>query len=154
MRSRAFVGVEAGLASAVAIAGLGALIVAGCAPLIERNGIASAALAEQAVVPGLTGIRFWADQVPADPVAEVRRRTAHMPQVGYAAKRVNGRPIIDTLALSGGGADGAFGAGVLAGWTARGDRPEFSVVTGVSAGAIIAPFAFLGPAQDENLRIM
>jgi predicted patatin/cPLA2 family phospholipase len=56
------------------------------------------------------------------------------------------------LALSGGGADGAYGAGVLNGWTAAGTRPEFSVVSGVSTGALIAPFAFLGPAYDVPLR--
>jgi len=56
------------------------------------------------------------------------------------------------LALSGGGADGAYGAGVLNGWTAAGTRPRFSVVSGVSTGALIAPFAFLGPAYDATLR--
>ena len=59
---------------------------------------------------------------------------------------------ISVLALSGGGAEGAFGAGVMAGWTESGTRPEFQVVTGVSAGALIAPFAFLGPAWDAKLR--
>jgi predicted acylesterase/phospholipase RssA len=56
------------------------------------------------------------------------------------------------LALSGGGADGAYGAGVLNGWTAAGTRPRFSAVSGVSTGALIAPFAFLGPAYDATLR--
>jgi predicted acylesterase/phospholipase RssA len=56
------------------------------------------------------------------------------------------------LALSGGGADGAYGAGVLNGWTAAGARPTFSVVSGVSTGALIAPFGFLGPAYDAALR--
>jgi len=56
------------------------------------------------------------------------------------------------VALSGGGADGAFGAGVLAGWTDHGDRPSFDVVTGVSTGAIIGLFAFLGPDYDDDLR--
>lgn len=56
------------------------------------------------------------------------------------------------LALSGGGADGAFGAGVMAGWTAAGTRPTFSVISGVSTGALIAPLAFLGPDQDGALR--
>jgi predicted acylesterase/phospholipase RssA len=56
------------------------------------------------------------------------------------------------LALSGGGADGAYGAGVLNGWTAAGTRPQFSAVSGVSTGALIAPFAFLGPAYDATLR--
>jgi hypothetical protein len=56
------------------------------------------------------------------------------------------------LAISGGGSDGAFGAGVLTGWTQAGNRPEFAVVTGVSIGALIAPFAFLGPRYDDEMR--
>jgi predicted acylesterase/phospholipase RssA len=56
------------------------------------------------------------------------------------------------LALSGGGPDGAYGAGLLAGWSASGTRPQFDVVTGVSTGALMAPFAFLGPAYDGRLR--
>ena len=75
-----------------------------------------------------------------------------MPPIARDSKRISGRPLVETLALSGGGADGAFGAGVLAGWTARGDRPEFEIVTGVSAGAIIAPFAYLGAAHDADLK--
>ena len=55
------------------------------------------------------------------------------------------------LALSGGGDDGAFGAGLLVGWSARGDRPEFDMVTGVSTGALSAPYAFLGRAYDQKL---
>ena len=56
------------------------------------------------------------------------------------------------LAISGGGEDGAFAAGLLLGWTEAGDRPEFTTVTGISAGALIAPFAFLGPEYDDVLR--
>lgn len=56
------------------------------------------------------------------------------------------------LALSGGGEDGAFGAGLLHGWTERGGRPDFELVTGVSTGALIAPLAFLGPRYDEDLK--
>ncbi len=58
------------------------------------------------------------------------------------------------LAISGGGADGAYGAGILAGWSQRGTRPEFTVVTGVSTGALTAPFAFLGPAYDDQLELL
>jgi hypothetical protein len=58
---------------------------------------------------------------------------------------------VDILALSGGGAGGAFGAGALVGLTRKGSRPEFELVTGVSTGALIAPFAFLGPAWDPQL---
>jgi predicted patatin/cPLA2 family phospholipase len=55
------------------------------------------------------------------------------------------------LALSGGGADGAYGAGLLTGWSQSGNRPEFAVVTGVSIGALTAPYAFLGSRMDEDL---
>jgi predicted acylesterase/phospholipase RssA len=61
-----------------------------------------------------------------------------------------GEPL-NILALSGGGAAGAFGAGAVAGLTRAGSRPEFAVVTGVSAGALIAPYAFLGPTWDARL---
>ena len=61
-------------------------------------------------------------------------------------------PPASFLAISGGGDDGAFTAGLLNGWTARGDRPEFKVVTGISTGALIAPFAFLGPRYDSVLK--
>jgi len=56
------------------------------------------------------------------------------------------------LAISGGGDDGAFGAGLLNGWSARGDRPKFDLVTGVSTGALSAPFAYLGAEYDAKLK--
>ena len=56
------------------------------------------------------------------------------------------------LSISGGGDNGAFGAGLLVGWTAHGDRPKFDLVTGVSTGALIAPFAYLGPEYDHVLK--
>lgn len=58
----------------------------------------------------------------------------------------------DALAISGGGANGAFGAGVMYGWSLRGGRPRFDVVTGVSAGALVAPFVFAGPQFDGELK--
>jgi hypothetical protein len=57
------------------------------------------------------------------------------------------------LTLSGGGSRGAYGAGVLSGWTARGDRPQFDVVTGISTGALLATHAFLGTEFDDGLEI-
>ena len=61
-------------------------------------------------------------------------------------------PELDLLGVSGGGENGAFGAGLLNGWTERGDRPTFFLVTGISTGALIAPFAFLGSAWDAKLK--
>lgn len=62
------------------------------------------------------------------------------------------RGVVNVLAISGGGANGAFGAGLLYGWTKTGKRPQFELVTGVSAGALAAPFAFLGTDWNEQLR--
>jgi predicted acylesterase/phospholipase RssA len=64
--------------------------------------------------------------------------------------QLGGRPL-SVLALSGGGAGGAFGAGAIVGLTRTGTRPSFSVVTGVSAGALVAPLAFLGPQWDDEM---
>ncbi|MBO9710860.1 MAG: patatin-like phospholipase family protein [Caulobacter sp.] len=68
-----------------------------------------------------------------------------------ARKRALAQKTFDVLALSGGGSNGAYGAGVLVGWTKRGERPEFDIVTGVSTGALTAPFAFLGSTWDDRL---
>lgn len=138
--------------SALCVVIASALLLAGCAAVNQRNAVPNQALAQNAVVPDLTGIRAWADEVPKDASAEVRRRVPALPKLGQIAPRIDGRPVVHTLALSGGGSDGAFGAGVLAGWSAHGDRPQFDIVTGVSAGAIIAPFAFLGRRYDATLR--
>lgn len=67
-------------------------------------------------------------------------------------RRAAGLTGVVSLALSGGGANGAFGAGVMVGWTRSGDRPIFDVVTGVSTGALIAPFVFAGPEWDARLQ--
>lgn len=122
----------------------------GCAR-IERQPV-PASLVSRATVPGLAHVRFWGDEVPKDVYAFVQ---THMPNVTRMASRTatqeRGRPLVEYLALSGGADDGAFGAGLLVGWSKRGDRPKFEVVTGVSAGALIAPYAFLGPSYDRQL---
>lgn len=109
-------------------------------------------LASIAELPSLPGVRNWGDEAPEDLSAtlitlteKLRRR---FPDAVAARKPV----ILSHLAISGGGEDGAFGVGILDGWTAHGDRPEFQTVTGVSVGAIIAPFAFLGPAYNARIR--
>lgn len=67
-------------------------------------------------------------------------------------KDENGEPTYCSLALSGGAGRGAFGVGILNGWTDAGTRPTFKVVTGISTGAIIAPFAFAGSDYDLPLK--
>lgn len=93
-----------------------------------------------AQVPGMAGVRFWADASASEIRAQLQRSDL------AAAIHETGR--FDVLAISGGAYDGAYGAGVINGWTAAGTRPRFTIVTGVSAGALLAPFAFLGPDYD------
>jgi len=85
-------------------------------------------------------------------MAEEAREAYRREAAGLAAAGVTTLPPVSYLAISGGGDDGAFGAGVLVGWTEAGTRPEFKLVTGISTGALIAPFAFLGPRYDNVLR--
>ena len=129
-----------------------AALIAGCGTALSRQASPDAGIAEKAAVPGLEAVRFWGDEVPTgNLVQELRKRLPNLgPPTSYSVT-ADGRPIIEYLALSGGGSDGAFGAGMLAGWSQRGTRPDFEVVTGVSAGAIIAPFAFLGSRYDKEL---
>jgi len=97
-------------------------------------------------------IRFWGDEVPKDLngiVAKAQERHEAAIAAGYGRKP---NEVVNILAISGGGSDGAFGAGLLNGWTQSGKRPKFEVVTGVSTGALIAPFAFLGSQKDGLLR--
>jgi len=86
--------------------------------------------------------------IPQIPLARIS------PDEGYrifAGSRRRAAPLT-ILALSGGGADGSYGAGFLKGWSDSGLRPEFDIVTGSSVGALIAPFAFLGPGYDGRLE--
>jgi len=80
------------------------------------------------------------------------RRYADEPAAKFRIEKQDRASLKTYLALSGGGADGAYGVGILNGWTAAGNRPAFSVVSGVSTGGLIAPFAFLGPSYDETLK--
>lgn len=130
-----------------------ALLSSGCASIQPRQTPADAFAAERAVVPGLATVRFWGDEVPTgNLIEEIHKRLPNLPRRLSFTTTADGRPLIEYLALSGGGSDGAFGAGLLAGWTRHGTRPQFEVVTGISAGAIIAPFAFLGPGYDKQLE--
>jgi predicted patatin/cPLA2 family phospholipase len=90
---------------------------------------------EDAVVPGFPDSRFLA--------SSDQDFLQALPPTGGTAP---------WLALSAGGVDGAFSAGLLRGWSVSGNRPNFAVVTGVSAGALVAPFALLGSRYDDQLR--
>lgn len=98
--------------------------------------------AAQAQLPGYSDIRYWAD-APATTFDAIER--------DMTAQQVEPLPAA-LLALSGGADDGAYAAGFLKGWSDSEQRPQFTIVSGVSTGALIAPFAFLGSEYDEQLR--
>lgn len=120
--------------------------VSGCSRSNEQPPI-PAELVSAAQIPGIPQAREWGDgPIGASRVAEVSDASP-----SPAAKDSSGQPF-RVLAISGGGANAAFTAGVLSGWSQAGNRPSFDVVTGVSAGALAAPFALLGPARDSTLK--
>src|SRR5512137_1639435 len=125
-----------------------ALMLGGCAAAPVRHPLPPA-LASQATVPGLPAdVRAWGDD-PEGPLRDWVALTDD--QLAACCSGLMGRPH-HYLVISSGGDDGAFGAGLLAGWTAAGTRPEFDLVTGVSTGALMAPLAFLGSDYDDELR--
>jgi predicted acylesterase/phospholipase RssA len=129
-----------------------ALASAGCATT-DRLPPVPLSLAANAAPLDIPDARFYGD-ADAKRVSEVATQAYNRAKAAGLLDDKPGAKHADRtfLALSGGGDDGAFGAGLLTGWTARGDRPMFSVVTGVSTGALSAPFAFLGPDYDRQLK--
>jgi len=105
----------------------------------------------EARIPGMPEVRAWAGQPSAKLEQDLEQSFAQESEKDFP-RRADGSVRYPHLALSGGGANGAFGAGYLNGWTSAGTRPVFKIVTGVSTGALMAPFAFLGPDYDDALR--
>jgi Patatin-like phospholipase len=125
------------------------VLVVGCATVTHNT--VPKALVPHASMVDMPNVRAWGDTY--SPVLQ-RSLVESIQQ----ARAIDPRGVVDAtghvnvLALSGGGANGAFGAGLLNGWTAAGTRPAFKLVTGISTGALIAPFAFLGSDYDATLR--
>lgn len=136
---------------AVGVLLLGLIVLPGCGPTRVRRPVPEN-LIEQAQIPGMPGVRAFGGRY--SPVFQERMVESVRQEIesGLFDPDAANPGTVDILALSGGGADGAFGAGLLAGWSEHGDRPSFKLVTGISTGALIAPFAFLGPERDEELR--
>jgi hypothetical protein len=116
---------------------------------VSRRAAVPADSRNDAIVLGLPNARFFVTE-PAAMAAE-QRRSLELEAKAYGVSKGGELPPAHLLSLSGGGDNGAFGAGLLTGWTRHGDRPKFKLVTGVSTGALIAPFAFLGPEYDAAL---
>ena len=124
------------------------LLVQGCATAAPRMNPLPGDLAEEAEIPGITGVRAWSDQSP--PHVEQWLNAPDEVVRAYFAGIMDREH--NYLAVSGGGANGAFGAGLLNGWSESETRPEFTLVTGISTGGLIAPFAYLGPEYDPQLK--
>src|SRR5271165_1273917 len=123
---------------------------AGCAVPERLTAVPENATA-MAEIPGIPNARFF-PETQVDLLMEETREAQQREISTLAAHGSEGAlSEANLLAVSGGGADGAFGAGLLAGWSAAGTRPVFNVVTGVSTGALTAPFAFLGSDWDKQL---
>jgi predicted acylesterase/phospholipase RssA len=127
---------------------LALLFVAGCSAITPRNALPEAAAARSEPA-GFRGIRYWGDETA--PVAG-QSDPGNADAMAVSFTRSEPRRQLNLLAISGGAEDGAFGAGLLAGWGDAGNRPSFDLVTGVSSGALIAPFVFLGRERDGQLR--
>ena len=123
------------------------LVLSGCASVPKRTPLPEE-LHHDAEISGVPLARTWGDGTP-EYTNEWTKATADDLRAQFSG--VYGVPHT-YLAISGGGSNGAFGAGLLNGWTAAGNRPEFTIVTGISTGALIAPFAFLGPMYDAVLK--
>ena len=126
------------------------LSVSGCSTPSRLPAVPVTASAEAA--PTLSSVRFLVSRESDSFAAEALRALAKEQKWLADQGRTGELPPAYFLAISGGGDNGAYGAGFLNGWTASGTRPEFKVVTGISTGALIAPFAFLGPRYDNVLE--
>lgn len=123
------------------------LVLTGCAGNLTRKSAVPENQHVQAQIQESPGVRYMISS-PEGIAAMVNDLRASQQRVGAANLKGSG----SYLSISGGGDNGAFGAGLLNGWTKRGNRPEFTLVTGVSTGALIAPFAYLGPQYDDVLK--
>ncbi len=126
-----------------------ALALVGCGSL-PRNGVPSELMSD-ATIPGMPDVRAPTG-LPSPVMERDMAESFAQESASDFPAMADGIVLYPHLALSGGGANGAFGAGFLNGWSSTGKRPVFKVVTGVSTGALMAPFAFLGPAGDDALR--
>ena len=134
----------------VALAGSSIILTTGCAAIAPRNVLPQASAA-QIELEGFHDIRFWGD-APARDIQAVMASDASRAEMRSRSAAERHPQVSNLLAISGGAEDGAFGAGLLVGWSDAGTRPNFDLVTGVSSGALIAPFAFLGREYDGQLR--
>lgn len=127
-----------------------AVVLGGVGCSLERNPVPLAEISSAKLID-IPGIRAWGDEFSElfqnDMIDSIRHEDA----ADFPLK-ADGSTSYRALALSGGGENGAFGAGILCGWTQAGTRGKFKIVTGISTGSLIAPYAFLGSDYDDKLK--
>ncbi|MCK8603414.1 patatin-like phospholipase family protein [Desulfoferrobacter suflitae] len=116
--------------------------------ILKLNNPLPVDLENRVQMPGMPGVRAWGDEYSKS----FERSALESVEEEKVANNGELEPVVYVLSLSGGGAEGAFGAGILCGWTKAGTRPQFKMVTGISTGALMAPFAFLGSDYDQQLE--
>jgi predicted acylesterase/phospholipase RssA len=134
----------------IALTGFAAVF-GGCAQL-DRLPSVTLSEVKNATILGIADARFYPDRDTSKIEAlALKVYERQLKSYGLQAKAQILQPA-HFLVLSGGGDNGAFGAGLLVGWSARGNRPQFNLVTGISTGALTAPFAFLGREYDLAMK--
>jgi predicted acylesterase/phospholipase RssA len=127
------------------------LLVQGCSTP-QRLAAVPSELTAKAEIPGMPNVRFALGGDITE-LSRTAQASLQLEKDNFAKQGHKGPlPPAIFLAISGGGDNGAFTAGLINAWTATGTRPEFKVVTGISTGALIAPFAFLGSKYDATLK--
>jgi len=124
------------------------LVLTGCGPTMKRPELEQQQLLK---------MRSAGDEQATTTGAKIIVQLLERTKAEYDRRAAAGQPppVIDILIVSGGGDWGAFGAGFLKGWKKVPTqhplaKPEFDAVTGVSTGALIAPFAFLGDERSTD----
>ena len=123
------------------------LIVLSACSTLERKAAVPASDLTRAQIAGLPSSRYLIATT-----AGINKFVDDVQKLNQSLGKADLNQTSNYLSLSGGGDNGAFGAGLLVGWTEQGSRPEFNLVTGISTGALIAPFAYLGKDYDPILR--
>jgi hypothetical protein len=127
-----------------------AVLLSGVGCALKRNPVPLANISSAKLVE-IPGVRAWGDEY-SDLFQKDLIKSIHQEAEGDFPLKADGSTSYRALALSGGGENGAFGAGILCGWTQAGTRGKFKIVTGISTGSLIAPYAFLGPEYDQKLK--
>ena len=119
----------------------------------QRYAPVPADLADRITVLGIPNARFWADSQGEALAHEVQQALEReKAAAGKTESSAGDLPPANFVAISGGSDDGSFGAGLICGWSDAGTMPTFKLVTGISTGSMIAPFAFLGRSYMDGLR--